>query len=241
MTDTTQAAPEVLRTRDFIGWDLVDREGEKVGTVGDLLIDRRGKIRFVDVQHGLPRKHFLLPTEQLEWGDGHFVVGWARDRVMGLPPYDPDVPLDGALLDEMRRAFPWMYESGAEPWSQPVTETRVVPLSEARDFKVAKGAPDLRGWNVFGSDGERAGTVTQHLVDPAALKVCYLDVDVHDDLFRLKDDRHVLVPIEIVDLKERGNDAWIRGLTAAEVARLPAYTGGPVTTAMESVLQRVVV
>lgn len=240
MTDSTPAVPEVLRTRDFIGWEVVDREGEKVGSVGELLIDRRGRIRYVDVQHGLPRKHLLLPVEQLEWGDGRFVIGWPRDRLMGLPPYDPDAPLEGALLDEMRRAFPWMYDAGAEPWSQPVTETRVVPLSEARDFKVAKGATDLRGWNVFGSDGERVGTVTQHLVDPAALMVRYLDVDVHEDLFRLKDDRHVLVPIEIVDLKERGNDAWVRGLTAAEVARLPAYTGGPVTEAMESVLRRVV-
>jgi hypothetical protein len=71
------------------------------------------------------------------------------------------------------------------------------------------------------------------LVDPAAMKIRYLDVDLDDDLFTLTDDRHVLVPTEAVDLQERSRDVWIRDLGAEKVAVLPAYMGGPVDSLVE--------
>jgi len=230
MSQPTPAEGEVFRTRDLTGWEVVDRTGEKVGAVSDLLFDRTGRVRLLHAEFGFPRKHVLLPQHQLEWGDRKFILSRAtRERVRALPPYEPDRPLGPPVLEEMTRAFPWFYDPAGE-WDEPPAgaETRVVPMSEAKDFRIQSGAPDPRGWNVFGSDGERLGTVSGLLVDPAALKVRYLDVDLLDDLFHLRDDRHVLVPLEHVDLKERGNDVWVRGLTAAEAARLPAYVGGPV-------------
>lgn len=228
---------EVLRARDFIGRDVLDAKGEKVGTIGDLLVDRRnGRVQFLDLDFGLIRKHHvLLPVEQVEWGEKEFVLGrWTSDQVKALPAYEGDRPLTAEVLDEMARAHPRFYGSGdaREPVAAP-GDTRIVPLREAKDFKLASDAPDLRGWNVFGEDGERVGTVTEVLVDPVAMKVRYLDVDLLDDLFLLKDDRHVLIPAEAVDLRERGKDVWIKGLRAEAVARLPAYTGGVVDPATE--------
>jgi hypothetical protein len=230
MTDQPAPRAEILRTRDYVGWDVVDRGGEKVGSIADFLIDRTGKIRYAQVDHGLPRRSFLLPVHQLEWGEKSFVIGrWARDQVRGLPPYDPDTPLTAPVLEEMDRSYPWFYNPEAERGEMVQTgEERIVPLADAKNFRLGSGAPNPRGWNVFGTDGERVGTVHQLLVDPAAMKVRYLDVDLLDDLFLLKDDRHVLLPLEYVDLKERGNDVWVRGLTAREVAQLPAYPGGAV-------------
>src|SRR5690606_14463977 len=49
-----------------------------------------------------------------------------------------------------------------------------------------------------------------------------------------KDDRHVLVPTDAVDLRVRGQDVWVKDLGAREVARLPAYRGG----AVESIVMR---
>jgi sporulation protein YlmC with PRC-barrel domain len=235
MNQDARARAEILRTRDFVGWDVVDRGGDKVGAIADLLIDRSGRIRFVHVEHGLPRKHFLLPQHQLEWGENSFVIDrWTKERIRTLPPYQPDQPLSAPVLEEMAHAYPWFYDADAPTRDLEVpNESRVVPLSEARSFKLESGAPDPKGWNVFGSDGERLGTVHQLLVDPAALKIRFLDVDLLDDLFLLRDDRHVLVPLEHVELKERGNDAWVRGLTAREVAALPAYTGGAVDRWLE--------
>jgi hypothetical protein len=71
------------------------------------------------------------------------------------------------------------------------------------------------------------------LVDPEQMKVRYLDVDVADDLFLLREDRHVVVPMEAVELRERGEDVWVHGLTARQVSMLPAYTGGPVDPLVE--------
>ncbi|HEX6039298.1 MAG TPA: hypothetical protein VFZ20_14700, partial [Longimicrobium sp.] len=71
------------------------------------------------------------------------------------------------------------------------------------------------------------------LVDPDQLKVRYLDVDVADDLFLLREDRHVVIPIEAVELRERGEDVWVHGLTAQQAAMLPAYMGGPVDPLVE--------
>lgn len=241
MSQATGTEGEIFRTRDLTGWEVVDRAGEKVGTVSDLLFDRTGRIRLIHAEFGFPRKHVLLPQHQLEWGDRKFILAHAtRDRVRSLPPYDPDRPLGPPLLEEMGRAFPWFYDTAAREWDEPpgTPQTRVVPMAEAKDFRLQSGAPDPRGWNVFGADGERLGTVSQMLVDPAALKIRYLDVDLLDDLFHLKDDRHVLIPLEHVDLKERGNDVWVRRLTAAEASRLPGYVGGAVEPWMEGALSR---
>jgi sporulation protein YlmC with PRC-barrel domain len=218
---------------------VLDPAGQKIGTVGDLLIERRsGEVCFVDVDTGfLRRKHVLLPVRALEWGAGDAFVSsrWSRDEVLGLPDFDPTAVLTADVLEEMRRAHPRVYgDAESLPPSMPAGGAPIVPLSEARDFKLSSGAPDLRGWNVFGADGERVGTVTEMLVDPTALKVRYLDVDLADDLFLLKEDRHVLVPLEFVELKERGKDAWVARLGAREIARLPAYRGGAVDAHTEA-------
>ncbi|CAN5156249.1 hypothetical protein BH23GEM4_BH23GEM4_12600 [soil metagenome] len=236
MADTTSARAEILRSKDFIGWSVTDKAGKKVGTVADVLFDRRGSIRFLDVNFGIFRKHVLIPPEVLDWGaDSLLLERWTQDEVKGLPPYDPDQPLSGELLGELERAHPRYYGRGPDPLSAP-GEPRALPLSDARDVKLPKGAPDLRKWSVFGADGERVGTVSEMLVDAAAMRVRYLDVDLADDLFLLSDDRHVLIPLEHVELKERGEDVWVQGLSAAEVAKLPAYTGGGVAPGMADVV-----
>lgn len=238
MSDRDAGLPEIFRTREFVGWEVIDTSGEKAGTVADLLIDSGGRVRFVDVEFGFPKKHVLIPQDRLQWGERKLVIdSWAQGGLSSLPPYDPSRSLDGAMVAELRRAYPSVYDSEAHDWRAPAGDARIVPLSQAKDFKLEKGAPDLRGWNVFGSDGERVGVVSQLLVDPTALKVRYADVDVHEDLYRLTDDRHVLIPMELIDLRERGNDAWVQRLTAAEVARLPAYTGGAVSSPMELAIQ----
>jgi sporulation protein YlmC with PRC-barrel domain len=238
MTEQEGQLPELLRMREFVGWDVVDRSGEKVGTVADLLIDRRGMVQFLAMEFGLPRKQVLLPVTQLEWGDRRFsVVGWTRDELRALPPYGSNDVLARERMADLERSYPWMYGSEVEEWRAPAGDVQIIPLSEARDFKVESGAPDLRGWDVFGSDGERIGVVSQLLVDPVALRVRYLDVDVHDDLYLLGDDRHVLIPLDRVDLKERSKDIWVRGLTAVQVSQFPAYPGGAVRPAMERAVE----
>jgi sporulation protein YlmC with PRC-barrel domain len=233
----------LLRTKDVIGRDVVDATGKKLGKVNDLLLDRRqGQVQLLDVDLGLFSKRVLMPVAALDWSadDNALTSRWSHDDVKALPAFDPNQPLSPALLTEMERAYPRFY--GSPPPAPPSNGRdlpRIVPLREAKDFKISQGDPDVRGWNVFGADGERVGTVKEMLVDPAAMKIRYLAVDLLNDLFLLKEDRHVLIPIEAVELKERGRDVWIIGATAKEVARLPAYLGGSVETTMEASVRQV--
>ena len=232
MSEAAAPRAEVLRTRDLVGWEVMDRDGAKIGDLADLLYGREGALRFVAVNLGLFRKQVLVPARVLEWTPrGLVVTPWTSAEVKALPAYDAGEPLTAAMLEEMERAYPRFY--GDAPDVDTGGAPRIIPLAEARDFKLARGAPNLRGWTVFAGDNERVGTVTDMLVDPEAMKVRFVSVDLADDLFNLREDRHVLVPMETVELRERGEDAWIQGASAGQIAALPAYTGGPVGRWME--------
>lgn len=229
---------EILRSRDFIGWAVTSSNGANVGTVSDILIDRRGQVRYLAVDPGFFKKPYLLPVEALEWGEGSLQSTWTDAEVKRLPPYDPSVALTAPVLAEMSRAFPRHYGDHVGSPFEPGSGPTVVPLRDAKDFRLAKGAPNLKGWTVYGADNEKVGTVTQMLVDPVAMKVKYLDVDVDDDLFGMVDDRHVLVPLEYAELRERSQDVWVSGLSGRDIASLPAYLGGPVDPLLEEASAR---
>jgi sporulation protein YlmC with PRC-barrel domain len=235
MAENQAARAEVLRTRDLIGWAVADPAGATVGTVSDVLIGRDGRVRYLAVKRGLLGGSVLLPVDQLEWGEQSMrLTSWLDAEVRRLPGYDGDRALSPAVIAEMERAHPRFYGPPL-PFDAPGVEgaARVVPLREAREFRLPKTAPNVRGWNVFGEDHERVGVVEDMLVDPVEMKVRYLDVDLADDLFLLKEDRHVIIPMEAVELRERGEDVWIHGLTAKQIAMLPAYTGGSVDPLVE--------
>lgn len=238
MANTTGPRAEILRVKDFIGWAVTSANGANLGTVSDILIGRDGKVRFLAVDPGFFKKSFLLPVEALEWGDGSLQSSWNDGEVKALPPYDSGVPLTAEVLDELARAYPRYYGARLGEPPAPVEGASVVPLRDAKDFRLAKGAPNLRGWSVYGSDNEKVGTVTQMLVDPVAMKVRYIDVDLADDLFGLTDDRHVLIPLESVELRERSEDVWVQTATGREIAALPAYLGGPVDPVLEQETER---
>jgi sporulation protein YlmC with PRC-barrel domain len=78
--------------RDF---QVVDRDGERLGKVEDLLVDdREQKVRFIEVGTGgflgLGKKRFLLPVESVGEIRGELVrVNQSRERVTGSPKYRP--------------------------------------------------------------------------------------------------------------------------------------------------------
>src|SRR5947209_11719250 len=59
---------------------------------------------------------------------------------------------------------------------------QIAPLTHLKDYKVAKEDPDVRGWPLIARDGRTVGKVHDLLVDTAALRVRYLDVELERDL-----------------------------------------------------------
>jgi sporulation protein YlmC with PRC-barrel domain len=126
---------------------------------------------------------------------------------------------------------------------------RVVRLKDLKDYTVAKGDPDVRGWNVYANDGRRIGEVDELLVDVEAMKVRYLDVDLDRDVLSVsggalgaapgataapgaKTD-HVLIPIGSAQLDEK-EDRVIVDLLHTLAAGLPSYEHGPLTREYET-------
>jgi uncharacterized protein (TIGR02271 family) len=114
-------------------------------------------------------------------------------------------------------------------------------LSEMDDYQVADGYPDIRGWEVKSSDGRTVGEVKDLIADTAAMRVRYLDVEVDRTVGELAQDaatpgdqeRHVLLPIGVVRLDDARDDVLVDGYTAAQIAGLPRYTGGAVSSDYE--------
>src|SRR5690606_35489329 len=135
--ETGRAA--VLRTREFLGRDVLDAGGNKVGTIKDLLLDRRsGTVRFLDVNLGMFKKQVVVPVDQVDWGEGAFVRrrGGTRE-IERLPAHDPARSLTGEMLDELEWAYPSFYAGErAELAGAATGEPQILPMSEAKDFRV---------------------------------------------------------------------------------------------------------
>ena len=94
-------------------------------------------------------------------------------------------------------------------------------ITELSDYKIADGYPDIRGWDVKDIDNRVIGKVDNLLVNKAAERVVYLDIEVdrsivdakydpygrstHADVreFVNKDgENHIIIPIGLVDLNQ---------------------------------------
>ena len=115
---------------------------------------------------------------------------------------------------------------------------RLARLDELDDYKVADGEPDIRGWDVLASDRRRIGEVHGLIADTVAMEVRYLDVEIDGEALGLESDRHVLLPIGQAALDDDDDQVFLAGLSAADLASLPAYDHAPLTEEDELALRR---
>ena len=113
----------------------------------------------------------------------------------------------------------------------------MVPLDQLKDFEIAEGDPDIRGWEVRSADGRRIGQVDDLLVDRLAMKVRYLDVDLEDEVDPAGEDRHILVPIGYARLDEEEDRVMVDALTLEDLAAMPLFDHAPVTREYEASLR----
>jgi len=76
---------------------VVDRDGEELGEVNDLLIDEQERrVRFLEVASGgflgLGQTKFLLPVDAItRISEDTVYVNQTRRHITSAPPYDPDL------------------------------------------------------------------------------------------------------------------------------------------------------
>lgn len=109
-------------------------------------------------------------------------------------------------------------------------------LRDLTDFEVADGNPDVRGWAVRGSDGQALGAVFELIVDPEAMKVRYLDVELATHLNLDEHENHILLPIGAASLDEEGDNVFVPALNAESVRHYPPYTEIQITREYEEAM-----
>jgi hypothetical protein len=114
------------------------------------------------------------------------------------------------------------------------TLTRMKAIED--DYKVASDDPDVRGWDVLDSTGNKIGEVDELIVDTAAMKVRYLEVDVDNDLFDVDDDHHILIPIGSATLEHSSKNVMVPTLDKNAIASYPAYRGETISRDYENEL-----
>jgi sporulation protein YlmC with PRC-barrel domain len=83
--------------QDIRGLDVYDVNGEQIGSVEDLYVDRVSRLpRFLEVRAGgllgIGKKHFLIPIEEVsrDMDEDRVTVNQPRDKVVDSPDFDPD-------------------------------------------------------------------------------------------------------------------------------------------------------
>jgi len=85
------------RCQDIRGRQVVDTNGEEVGTVDDLMIDdAEQRVRFLRVASGgflgMGAQKFLIPVDAIKQiKDEKVIVNHDREKIASSPVYDPDV------------------------------------------------------------------------------------------------------------------------------------------------------
>jgi sporulation protein YlmC with PRC-barrel domain len=90
-----------------LGWrgrTVRDAEGEKLGTLGDVLLDRETDLpAWIGVRTGLFGRHeSYVPLEGAEEVDGDVRVPYSAQQVKDAPHVDPDITMEA---DDERRLF----------------------------------------------------------------------------------------------------------------------------------------
>lgn len=89
------------------------------------------------------------------------------------------------------------------------------------DFEIVDGEPDIRGWDVKNTSGQKIGEVEDLIIDAQKKKVRYIVLDTDDNELDL-DDRKVLVPIGLAELHEKDDDVIIP-VEVQQLSSLPEY------------------
>jgi len=114
---------------------------------------------------------------------------------------------------------------------------RLAPLSALKDFQVADGHHDIRGWRVAGLDGRDVGKVHDLIVDLDGMRTRYVDVRLNSLVAAAESTRDVLVPVGAVTL-DATDDVIRMPLSTDRISLLPAYNHRHLLRADEAEIRR---
>jgi photosynthetic reaction center H subunit len=194
----------------------------------------------------------LVPYERVTTDSAEEVVwvtGFNKDAFERIPDYDGDlaklnadyragllrdysaaatgatVTGIGAVRDRGRRDDEAAERVEDARTASPAGDSRLARISELSDVEVADHHPDVRGWDVVASDGQKIGDVKDLVADTAAMKVRYLDVELDKEYRRTDEESRVLVPIEHAQLIEDDDIVRLDTVASQQARDIPTHRG----------------
>lgn len=163
--------------------------------------------------HTASTKSFLLPfghgtvTAPTKGREPVDIAARRTDRFPGAPY----APTGDPLVDGIGPAA-WA-DRAKRPDLDMDGHPRIVPLSSATGFSIAREDSDLHGWPVVGADGAVAGTVSDLWVDKSDRLVRYLQL--------AGDGAPLLAPMMMAKVDRRRRRVVLDALNAAQFAGVP--------------------
>lgn len=105
-------------------------------------------------------------------------------------------------------------------------EPKIVPMRSAKDWSIAEGDRDIRGWPVLGCDGASAGQVKDIWVDRSEALIRYIEVGAEGGA-------SVLCPMTCAVVDIRKKVVKVDSITAEQFARVPASKKRTSVTSLE--------
>ena len=106
-------------------------------------------------------------------------------------------------------------------------------------YEVAKGQPDIRGWEVRNANGQLIGKVNELIFDSRANKVRYMVINVNDTKELQLEKRTVMVPIGLAVLEHKYDDVILPNVTPFQLRALPRYHKNDLGTRSEHAISTV--
>ncbi len=119
--------------------------------------------------------------------------------------------------------------------------TKAKRLQELRGsgYEVAKGQPDIRGWEVRDANGQLIGKVEELIFDSRANKVRYMVINVNDSKELQLEKRTVMVPVGLAVLEHKYDDVILHNITPFQLRALPKYHKDDLGTKAEHAISTV--
>jgi photosynthetic reaction center H subunit len=185
------------------GYPLEDEMSGRVDTLGGVLSTASPKTFKLPFGHGT----VTAPVGRTE-GREPVNIAARRFENHGGSPY---IPTGNPLADGVGPAS-WANRA-KRPDLDMEGHPRIVPLSTASGFSVAREDSDLSGWPVLGADGAVAGHVSDLWIDKADRLVRYIQI--------ASEGGPLLAPIMMASVQRSRRRVVIDALNAAQFAGVP--------------------
>ena len=138
-----------MMLEDYDGSEVVDKDGEKIGTVERSYVDDGGKIRFVEVKlRGLRTRHHLVPVDDVERTDAGLTLPFSKSVVEESPDASSEHDTLGeSILGDVRAYYRKNREDTEPAATEPVA---AIPANEARSDSDAQSTSTQRAHEVGG-------------------------------------------------------------------------------------------